>query len=61
LGGGVKLGPDVKYLESNVYDYKLTSSKQEAFYKSAKKFLLFWSLMILHLKWPEYVKDSETR
>ena len=41
LGGGVKLGPDVKYLESNVYDYKLTSSKQEAFYKSAKKFLPF--------------------
>jgi L-2-hydroxyglutarate oxidase LhgO len=41
MGGGVKLGPDVKYLESNVYDYKLTSSKQEAFYKSAKKFLPF--------------------
>jgi L-2-hydroxyglutarate oxidase LhgO len=41
MGGGVKLGPDVKYLESNVYDYKLTASKQEAFYKSAKKFLPF--------------------
>lgn len=41
LGGGVKLGPDVKYLESNVYDYKLTPSKQEAFYRSAKKFLPF--------------------
>jgi L-2-hydroxyglutarate oxidase LhgO len=41
LGGGVKLGPDVKYLESNVYDYKLTASKQEAFYQSAKKFLPF--------------------
>ena len=37
MGGGVKLGPDVKYLESNIYDYKLTASKQEAFYKSAKK------------------------
>jgi L-2-hydroxyglutarate oxidase LhgO len=41
MGGGVKLGPDVKYLESNVYDYKLTTEKQEAFYKSAKKFLPF--------------------
>jgi L-2-hydroxyglutarate oxidase LhgO len=41
MGGGVKLGPDVKYLESNVYDYKLTPSKQDSFYKSAKKFLPF--------------------
>jgi len=41
MGGGVKLGPDVKYLESNIYDYKLTASKQDAFYKSAKKFLPF--------------------
>jgi L-2-hydroxyglutarate oxidase LhgO len=41
MGGGVKLGPDVKYLESNIYDYKLTASKQEAFYMSAKKFLPF--------------------
>ena len=41
MGGGIKLGPDVKYLETNVYDYKLTASKQEAFYKSVKKFLPF--------------------
>ncbi len=41
MGGGVKLGPDVKYLGSNVYDYKVTASKQEEFYKSAKKFLPF--------------------
>jgi L-2-hydroxyglutarate oxidase LhgO len=41
MAGGVKLGPDVKYLDSNIYDYKLTASKQEAFYKSAKKFLPF--------------------
>jgi L-2-hydroxyglutarate oxidase LhgO len=41
MGGGVKLGPDVKYLEANIYDYSLTASKQEAFYKSAKKFLPF--------------------
>ena len=37
MGGGVKLGPDVKYLESNIYDYKLTASKQEAFYQISKK------------------------
>ena len=41
LAGGVKLGPDVKYLDSNVYDYKLTPSKQEAFFSSVKKYLPF--------------------
>lgn len=41
MAGGVKLGPDVKYLDTNVYDYKLTPSKQEAFFKSAKRFLPF--------------------
>ncbi len=41
MGGGVKLGPDVTYLDSNVPDYKVTPSKQEAFYISAKKFLPF--------------------
>jgi len=41
MAGGVKLGPDVKYLESNIYDYKLTASKQEAFFRSARKFLPF--------------------
>ena len=41
MGGGVKLGPDVKYLDSNVYDYRLTPSKQKDFYRSAKKFLPF--------------------
>jgi L-2-hydroxyglutarate oxidase LhgO len=41
MGGGVKLGPDVTYLESNIYDYKVNVSKQETFYKSAKKFLPF--------------------
>ena len=41
MGGGVKLGPDVKYLDSNVYDYKVTASKQEEFYRSVKKFLPF--------------------
>ena len=41
MGGGVKLGPDVTYLESNIYDYKVTASKQEAFYNSVRKFLPF--------------------
>ncbi len=41
MAGGVKLGPDVTYLESNIYDYKVTPTKQEAFYRSAKKFLPF--------------------
>jgi L-2-hydroxyglutarate oxidase LhgO len=41
MGGGVKLGPDVTYLSSNVYDYKVTPSKQEIFWKSVKIFLPF--------------------
>jgi L-2-hydroxyglutarate oxidase LhgO len=41
MGGGVKLGPDVKYLDTNVYDYRLTPSKQEAFFRSASRFLPF--------------------
>ncbi len=41
MSGGVKLGPDVTYLTSNEYDYKVTPSKQEAFFKSARKFLPF--------------------
>ena len=44
MGGGVKLGPDVTYLESNTYDYKVDAGKQEAFWKSAKKFLPFLEL-----------------
>jgi L-2-hydroxyglutarate oxidase LhgO len=41
MGGGVKLGPDVTYLESKVYDYHVDASKQEAFWQSARKFLPF--------------------
>jgi len=41
MAGGAKLGPDIKYLDTNEYDYKLTPSKQETFYNSAKKFLPF--------------------
>jgi len=41
MGGGVKLGPDVTYLESNNYDYTVTLSKQESFFKSVRKFLPF--------------------
>lgn len=41
MSGGVKLGPDVTYLEPNVFDYKVDPSKQSAFFISAKKFLPF--------------------
>ena len=41
MGGGVKLGPDVTYLESNNYDYTVTASKQESFFKSVRRFLPF--------------------
>lgn len=41
LAGGVRLGPDVQYLDSDIYDYTVSSSKQETFWKSAKRFLPF--------------------
>jgi L-2-hydroxyglutarate oxidase LhgO len=44
MGGGVKLGPDVTYLNNNEYDYKVDPSKRQAFYESAKKFLPFLNI-----------------
>jgi L-2-hydroxyglutarate oxidase LhgO len=41
MGGGVKLGPDVTWLDSNIYDFRVDLSKHETFYLSAKKFLPF--------------------
>ena len=41
LSGGVKLGPDVTYLDENIYDYSVDASKLQEFYKSARKFLPF--------------------
>ena len=41
LGGGVKLGPDVTYLQSNVYDYTVDPTKQDVFFSSTRKFLPF--------------------
>jgi L-2-hydroxyglutarate oxidase LhgO len=41
MGGGVKLGPDVTFLESNIYDYHVDPSKQDSFWRSARKFLPF--------------------
>ncbi|HPA86280.1 MAG TPA: NAD(P)/FAD-dependent oxidoreductase [Bacteroidales bacterium] len=39
--GGVKLGPDVTYLQTNTPDYSVNPSKRDAFYTSARKFLPF--------------------
>ncbi|HLN21667.1 MAG TPA: NAD(P)/FAD-dependent oxidoreductase [Bacteroidales bacterium] len=41
MSGGVRLGPDVKYLDSNIYDYTMSPEKQEQFFKAAVKFLPF--------------------
>lgn len=41
LGGGLRLGPDHKYLDDRIKDYSLDHSKAAAFYRSAKKFLPF--------------------
>ncbi len=41
MAGGVKLGPDFEYLESNEYDYRVTPGKQESFFRAAKKYLPF--------------------
>lgn len=41
MAGGVRLGPDVTYLDKNEYDYRVDASKHQLFWKSAKKFLPF--------------------
>jgi L-2-hydroxyglutarate oxidase LhgO len=41
MGGGVKLGPDVTWLNSREQDYRVEEAKKEAFYISAKKYLPF--------------------
>jgi L-2-hydroxyglutarate oxidase LhgO len=41
MSGGVKLGPDVTWMNSNTYDYKVDAEKRDAFFQSAKKFLPF--------------------
>jgi L-2-hydroxyglutarate oxidase LhgO len=41
MGGGVRLGPDVTWLESNICDFKVNPEKRDAFFSSAKKFLPF--------------------
>lgn len=41
MSGGVKLGPDVTYLDANIYDYKVDPHKEDAFFNSARKFLHF--------------------
>jgi len=41
MGGGVKLGPDVTYLNSNTYDYTVDTAKLHTFFSSARKFLPF--------------------
>jgi L-2-hydroxyglutarate oxidase LhgO len=41
LSKGVKLGPDVKYLNVNKYDYKVDLDRKEEFYTSVKRFLPF--------------------
>jgi L-2-hydroxyglutarate oxidase LhgO len=41
MGGNVKLGPDVTWLKSNIYDFKVNPEKRDAFFSSAKKFLPF--------------------
>ncbi|HOP00387.1 MAG TPA: NAD(P)/FAD-dependent oxidoreductase [Bacteroidales bacterium] len=41
MGGRARLGPDVTYLETNEYDYRVDSDKLDAFFMSARKFLPF--------------------
>ncbi len=39
LSRGAKLGPDIKYLDNNEYDYKVDPDCQKVFYQSVKRFL----------------------
>jgi L-2-hydroxyglutarate oxidase LhgO len=41
MGGGVKLGPDVTWLKSNIYDFSVDAGKHDMFFTSARKFLPF--------------------
>lgn len=41
LSGGVKLGPDVSWLSSNIFNYQVDAGRQEMFYRSALRFLPF--------------------
>ncbi|MFC2096571.1 NAD(P)/FAD-dependent oxidoreductase [Bacteroidota bacterium] len=41
IGGGVKLGPDVEWMNENTYDYSVNKLQHKAFFESAKKFLPF--------------------
>jgi L-2-hydroxyglutarate oxidase LhgO len=41
MSGAVKLGPDVTWMKSNSYDYKVDAEKRDSFFQSAKKFLPF--------------------
>jgi L-2-hydroxyglutarate oxidase LhgO len=39
LTGGLKLGPDVNYLENRVQDYSISENFQDVFFQSAKRYL----------------------
>jgi L-2-hydroxyglutarate oxidase LhgO len=41
ITGGVKLGPDVTWLDSDIIDYKVDPLKQKTFFEDARKFLPF--------------------
>jgi len=50
LGGGLKLGPNVIYLEKNEYDYSVDEKHKEDFFQSAKKYLPFLSFDDLQIE-----------
>lgn len=39
LSGGLKLGPDVQYLDDRVQNYNIPDSLQQKFYESAKRYI----------------------
>ena len=41
LGGGLRLGPDVKYIEKSCANYDIDNSKKESFWRSVNSFLPF--------------------
>ncbi len=41
LGGGLRLGPDDKYLKNRIKDYSVDETKKQEFYSSAVKFMPF--------------------
>ncbi len=63
LGGSLKLGPNVIYMDKNVYDYSVEGNHKIDFFNSAKRFLPFLNIEDLQAEMagirPKIQKENE--